>query len=232
MVPRLLEQQACVAASHLPSVEREREREREKERDRQRDGEASPYTVIFIVGPLYRDRERLLINALLSLNAARAVPVLAARCSLLPCVALPLLHLPWQHRVQRLFDPLSRRSLGPPLILDYCATRSDLTDSILDPLFPFFLENYHLLSTKLRKRISTLLFRNTFETALEYRRTRRWEFLGNCIYRVVFPRHFVYISISSLSFYQTKYDTCSSGEVIFTHNYAYLSYETSKFGFK
>lgn len=54
MVPRLLEQQACVPTTHLTTGEPPL---------------ALTYTVIFIVGRLYRDRDRLLINALLSLNA-------------------------------------------------------------------------------------------------------------------------------------------------------------------
>lgn len=46
---------------------------REREREREKQLLALAYTVIFIVRPLYRDRERLLINALLSLNAARSL---------------------------------------------------------------------------------------------------------------------------------------------------------------
>ena len=174
MVPRLLEQQACVAASHLPSVEREREREREWEWERSIPlHRHAPTTVIFIVGPLYRDRERLLINALLSLNATRALltahsSLLATRCSLLAAslrVALPLLHLPWQHRVRRLFDDCLVAPLVLPWssVLDYRAPLVLISRTILDLLFPF-LEKRLYLPPNLGKRIFPL-FRYTFETA-------------------------------------------------------------------
>jgi hypothetical protein len=56
---QLLEQQACIANSHLAKIEREREEER---------GSTSLHWRISLQSDrVYRDRERLLINALVSL---------------------------------------------------------------------------------------------------------------------------------------------------------------------
>lgn len=100
MASRVLEQQACVAAFPIYSG-----------------GEAPlalAYTVIFIVRSLYRDRDRLLINALLSLNAQLERDVTASLRSFCHPHASSLIVL-YAFLV---------------LLLDHCGIRSDFMDNL------------------------------------------------------------------------------------------------------
>lgn len=103
MAPRLLEQQACVAAFPIYSG----------------GGEAPlapAYTVIFIVRPLYRDRGRLLINAFLSLKRT-------ARARRHRLLAL-LLHPPPPASSLIVLDAFL------VLLLVHCRIRSDFMDDL------------------------------------------------------------------------------------------------------